>query len=365
MQQPIHDHRGSAAPIPALRLDARRLVLLVVLAAATFALLVMAGGGRATFTALSGLDGRLLLLAAAVHYGGFALRGHRWQLLLAGLNHRLGYLYTTGVLLSGWFVSALLPARAGDVLRVAALRVPPLHQPPVPMADSLGTIVLERALDILAILLLSAAFGLAVLGPRLPGWLVAAYLAALLLLAAVAAVVLWTPAVLARLRGWSARPVWQRALDFALQVADSLRRLPRRPGLAALVMGESLLIWLCDALLLWLVAASLGQRLPFPAAGFAALTVDIFAALPLTPGGMGQIETAYAALLALLAQPGIHIPAVVLATRAISYWSFLLVSGIVTLATGLGRLLAVSAAPPATPSTVPPSTLSAQDDPPQ
>jgi uncharacterized membrane protein YbhN (UPF0104 family) len=346
MQQPLHDRRAPAAPIPALRLDARRLALLAGLAVATLALLVRAGGGRATFAALTGLDARLLLLAAAVHYAGFALRGHRWQMLLAALDHRLSYLYTTGVLLSGWFVSALLPARAGDALRVAALRMPPSTQPAVPVADSLGTIVLERTLDILAILLLSAGFGIGVLGARLPGWLVGAYAAALLLLAGVGAVVLWTPALLARLAAWSARPLWQQGIGFARQVADSLRRLPRRPGLAARVVGASLLIWLCDALLLWLVVASLGQALSLPVAGFVALTVDIFAAVPLTPGGMGQIESAYAALLALLAQPGIHIPAAVLAVRAISYWSFLLISGVAALATGLGRWVAPPAALP-------------------
>lgn len=340
MQQPLDDRHPSAAPTSLLRLDARRLALLIALAAVTVALLLRVGGGRATLAALAGLDARLLILAAAIHYAGFALRGHRWQLLLAALDYRLGYLYTTGVLLSGWFVSALLPARAGDAVRVAALRMPPASQPAVRVADSLGTVVLERTLDILAILLLSAGFGWFVLGAAMPGWLMGVYGVALLILAAVGGVVVWTPAVLTRLAGWSPHPLWQRGLGFVCQVAESLRRLPRRPGLASLVVGESLLIWLCDALLLWLVVASLGQTLPFPAAGFTALTVDIFAAVPLTPGGMGQIETAYAALLALLAQPGVHIPAAVLATRAISYWSFLLVSGLVTLATGLGPWLA-------------------------
>jgi hypothetical protein len=41
----------------------------------------------------------------------------------------------------------------------------------------------------------------------------------------------------------------------------------------------------------------------------------------------------------LIAHPGLHIAAVVLATRAISYWSFLLFSGLVTLLAGFGRVL--------------------------
>ncbi|HXF62429.1 MAG TPA: lysylphosphatidylglycerol synthase domain-containing protein, partial [Caldilineaceae bacterium] len=282
MTQPVPDRRAPAPLLPVLRFDARRLALLGGLALATVALLLALGGGRATLAALRQVDGRLLLLAAAVHYAGFALRGYRWQALLAAVGHRLGYRYTTGVLLAGWFVSALLPARAGDAFRIAALRLPPPAQPAVPAADSLGSIVLERTLDILALLLLSAGFGLGVLGLRLPGQVWAVYGGALLLLSSVALAALLLPVLLPRLRRRPAHPLWQRALDFTLQVVNGLRRLPRRPVWGVGLVGESLLIWLCDALLLWLAAASLGYGLPISVAGFTALTADIFAAVPLT-----------------------------------------------------------------------------------
>ena len=329
-----------------MRLDARRLALLAALAVATVALLVTLGGGRVTLDALRRVDVRLIALAAAVHYGGFALRGLRWQTLLAALGHRLGYRYTTSVLLAGWFVSALVPARAGDLLRVAALRLPPPTQPRVPAADSLASLFLERALDLLAILVLSAGASLVVLGGRVPTWVLGSYGAALALLAALTVTALVVPSLLARVRDAWSQPTWRAAWEFAIQAAASLRRLPRDPRTATLVVVESLAIWLCDGLLLWLVVMSLGHALPLAASIFAALPVDIFAAVPLTPGGLGQVETAYAALLALLAQGGVPIAAVVLATRAVSYWSFLLVSGLVTLGTGLGRLFT-----PSTPST--------------
>jgi uncharacterized membrane protein YbhN (UPF0104 family) len=328
---------------PALRLDARRVALLALLAVITLALLLQLGGGRATLTLLRDADWRLIALAAAIHYGGFALRGHRWQLLLAGLGHRLGYLYTTGVLLAGWFVSALLPARAGDAFRMVALRMPQGGQPTVPVAASLGRVVLERALDILAILLLSAGFSLVVLQARLPGWLWTVYGVTLAILVALGGALLLAPTLLTPLRGWSRHPLWHKALGFAAEVSASLRQLAGQPTRAGMVMAESLLIWLCDGLLLWLVVQSLGEWLPPAAAGFVALTVDIAAAVPLTPGGMGQVESAYAALLALISRDaggaGLPIAAIILGTRAISYWSFLLVSGLITLGAGFGRLL--------------------------
>lgn len=331
------DHSITGQPEQSLRLDRRHLLLLGLFAVATIAGLLWWGRGAATLDQIARADWRLLALAGVVHYGGFALRGRRWQLLLAGQGHRLGYLYTTGVLLAGWFVSALVPARAGDVFRVLALRRSPTAQADVPAADSLGSIVAERTLDILALLLLSAGFGLAVLGAALPGWLVTVYAAALGMVALILVVVVGMPGLLGHLRDLWRNPLWQRGLDFGLHVAASLRRLGQHPGLALQAGVLSVLIWLCDGALLWLAAAALAAPLSAAVAGFVALSADIFAAVPLTPGGMGQIETAYAALLRVAAHPDLPIPALVLLTRAVSYWSFLIFSGAVALLGVAGR----------------------------
>ena len=88
-----------------------------------------------------------------------------------------------------------------------------------------------------------------------------------------------------------------------------------------------------------LVLRSMGVTVGLGSIAFVALTVDIFAAIPLTPGGIGQIEAVNAALLALLPLPPFNVAAAVLLNRAISYWSFLLFSGIVTFAAGIGQLL--------------------------
>ncbi|MBI3959938.1 MAG: flippase-like domain-containing protein [Chloroflexi bacterium] len=312
-----------------------RLLLLLLFAAASIALLFWLGGGSAeTLALLAQADWGLLALAVLIHYSGFAMRGHRWQMLLAGMGYRLPYGRATGLLISGWFVSALLPARAGDAARIAALRLGRKGAPAVPVADSLSSIVLERVLDILAILGLGGSFAFFVLADRLPGWVLSAYAIAAGLLLLFGGGLLLAPALLGWLRRFSAHRFWQMGLDFAGQALAGLRSLLTRPSHALLLVGESVYIWLCDALLLWLVVVALGTPLPFSAAAFAALTVDVFATVPLTPGGIGQIEAAYAGLLALLSLPVAVVPAAVLLTRAISYWSFLVFSGIVAAVTG-------------------------------
>jgi len=322
-----------------LQLERKRLLLILGLGLLTSLALLALFGGRAALDALAHANWPLVAAAVAVHYSGFAVRGHRWQALLAMTGHRLGCFYTTAVLLAGWFVSALLPARTGDLLRVGILRLDRDRHTPVPVADSLSSIVLERVLDILAILLLGAVFGFAFLRHQAPGWLLASYAAGIALLVAFGALLLLVPAVIGWLRRLTGHALWQKTLDFARRLVDGLRALFSRPRVAALVVTESLYIWLCDAVVLWLVLLSLHAAVPLAAAAFVALTVDVLAAIPLTPGGVGQIDAAYAALLAMLPLPPFNVGAVVLVVRLISYWSFIAFSGIVTVAAGFGSML--------------------------
>ena len=232
-----------------------------------------------------------------------------------------------------------MPARAGDLLRVGVLRLEDDQHPVVPVADGLGSILLERLLDLLAIILLGAGIGFLLLRTQMPPWVLTAYGVGLAALAGLTIALLLAPPLLRWLRGWSTQIWWQKLLDFAGELAQSLRVLGGHPVAALLVIGESLYIWLCDALLMWLVLRSMGVTVGLGSIAFVALTVDIFAAIPLTPGGIGQIEAVNAALLALLPLPPFNVAAAVLLNRAISYWSFLLFSGIVTFAAGIGQLL--------------------------
>ncbi|MEZ4730812.1 MAG: lysylphosphatidylglycerol synthase transmembrane domain-containing protein [Caldilineaceae bacterium] len=334
-----HPSSPGTFSLPTLRLDRRRLTILVGLSILTIVFLLVLGGGQAAIAALTAVDPAWLVLGLVVHYSGFAVRGLRWQQLLQALNHRLSWRSAMTLLLSGWFVSALLPARAGDLLRIAILRTPTPGRAAVPVADGLGSIVMERVLDMVALVVLGAGVGFALLRTAMPGWVVAAYGSALLLLTIAAVALLLAPSLLQWLRRRSPQPLWQKALDLATQLMQSLQSLGRAPALALLVLVESLYIWLCDGVLLWAVLQAMGVDAPLPSIIFVALTVDIFAAIPLTPGGIGQIEGVNVALLALLPLPAFNLSAAVLLNRAISYWSFLLFSGIVTFAAGIGQMM--------------------------
>lgn len=319
-------------------LSRRRLVVMVTLGGLSITMLLALGGGQAAVAALAQADWRWIALALVVHYSGFAVRGWRWQQLLAVMGHRLPWGYTTVLLVSGWFVSALAPVRAGDAVRVGLLWSPPPGRVQVPVAAGVSSLILERALDLLAILLLGTGFAYVAVQTQFPAWVGAAYGTGVVALLLFAGTLLVAPTLLERWRSRFSRPLWRKVVDFASQLLASLRTLGARPQQALGLVAASLYIWLCDVLLLWAAVRSLGYGLSFALAGFVALTVDVFAAVPLTPGGIGQIEVVNVALLALLGLPEGGVAAAVLVNRGISYWSFLVFSGLATFSAGIGMV---------------------------
>ena len=71
-----------------------------------------------TLATLESIDLRFLLAALAVYYASFPLRSWRWSLLLAqGSERRPGGARLLVILMLGWFVNAIVPAKLGDLYR--------------------------------------------------------------------------------------------------------------------------------------------------------------------------------------------------------------------------------------------------------
>lgn len=83
-------------------------------------------------------------------------RARRWQLMLQSAGQNPGYWHTFFAVMGGYFANYLLP-RMGEVTRCGML----VQSARIPVQTSLGTVFAERALDLLALLAITAlAFGL-------------------------------------------------------------------------------------------------------------------------------------------------------------------------------------------------------------
>ena len=134
-----------------------RAALVLVLTAGLLAFFLRGVDLAAVWAETRHADGRLLALAVCVTMTTYALRAFRWQYLLAAIGPtRFSTAFRTTVI--GFAASFLLPARPGEVLRPYLLA----RRENLPPTAAFATIILERLLDLVTVLMLFGVFVLVV-----------------------------------------------------------------------------------------------------------------------------------------------------------------------------------------------------------
>jgi glycosyltransferase 2 family protein len=244
-------------------------------------------------------DPVLLLYGVIVTALTYAVRAWRWQVLLAPIGPtRYAVAFETTVI--GFAANALIPGRVGEVLRPYLLA----RRERLNATSAFATIILERLLDLAAVLLLFAAFVLTVEPGTLSGdpaqfavvkfgGLVAAAsaIAGLVVLFALAghperlgrAALRVERLLPARLAGVLAR--------FVETFAQGLAVL-RHPSRLVTALVLSFPMWMSIAAGIWL--SSRAFHITFPYAGsFLVMTILVVGVAAPTPGGVGAFHAAY------------------------------------------------------------------------
>lgn len=288
----------------------------------------------------------LLLLALGVVLSVYWIRAVRWQYLLAPLGPtRFRTAFRTTVI--GFAALALLPARAGDVIRPYLLA----RQDGLDVTAAFATIVLERVLDLVAVLALLAFFVWGLAGvDALPPAIVRPLEISAATAAASAAGLLGIAWLLAshpeRIGRWVAAS--SRFLPAAL--AERLGELARTfsRGFAATRMPRGFLLavfwsfplWLAIAAETWLMTIAVGIDLPYSGSFLLQGLLVIGVAVP-TPGGIGSYHEAYRiGVTTLFGAPNDRAVAGALVTHALSYLPVVLLGVLFMIQDGLalGRL---------------------------
>ena len=225
--------------------------------------------------------GDLALVGAAigVYAGATLIRGWRWHVILlrAHIDHRRSDAYALTVV--GYMGNTVLPLRGGEVLRILLLG----EHSTARKREILGSIIPERILD-------AAALGLVLIGLTLggaagtPAGEAPAIIAAAIILGGLAAGLLYL-----RLR----------RKGFFAAFAEKVRPIARASRLLLTPVGAGLLaatvsVWLLEALVFWLVGASLDLTLSL---GDSLLVVALASLAGLVPAGPGYVGTYDAGLL--------------------------------------------------------------------
>ena len=246
-------------------------------------------------------NGRVGLLVLAVGVTGmtYVFRALRWQYLLRPLGTPpFSAVFKTTVI--GFAASTLLPARAGEVVRPYLLA----RRSGFSATSAFATIVLERLLDLITVLLLFG-FYLAFSPPAIAVEHSATFMALKsggMLAAVVSVAGLAFMMVVAghpeKLAAWALRVERVLPAKIANAMAQLVRTfleglaVVRQPGRLAVSGVLSLPLWLSIALGIWLTSRAFHIEMSYPGAFLIMAVLVVGVAVP-TPGAVGGFHKAY------------------------------------------------------------------------
>lgn len=269
-----------------------------------------------------------VFLAFLSYYAGFPLRGWRWTKLLKGAGYKIRVRDGTEIIFLSWLVNCVVPAKLGDLYRAYLLKL----NSPASATRTLGTVFMERILDLIAI----AALGVAAGYWRFRGNLNELPQAVQVIFALGVVVVVILIVALVVMRSFGRRviallPLPHRIVDLYERFEEGVFGSVGLRGLPLLGL-LTITIWASEALRLYLVVRALGfadTDLGFSGAMFVALIGSLLTAVPFTPAGLGLVEGGMLAVLITVfnaSRP--HAAAIVLVDRAISVFTVVILGAI-------------------------------------
>ena len=227
-----------------------------------------------------------LLLGLACLSGDILFRAVRWQRLILPIQ-RVRFLPILGYLLVGYLANNVLPARLGELVRSHYLG----DRERISRASTLGTVVVERVVDI-AVLVAIAAVAILVLNVR--GVVASAILVGLAitgLLVVALAIGIAAHRLPGAARGAVLLERWPSASGAARKLRDGLA-VAGKPRTLAEALVLSVAAWSATVIAFAAIGQAIGLHLLIGEASLLAAGVALATAIPSGPGYLGTYELA-------------------------------------------------------------------------
>ena len=276
-----------------------------------------------TWERMRGMNPWWYALAVAVHYTTFIFRGARWRLLLINATKgddpptpRPTVSYSGRLILMSWFANSVTFFRMGDAYRAYAYA----EDSKTSFPRSAGTVLADRLVDLTVVaVLMSVGIVILLIGgqidPPLPLLVVTAALLGLIVSGLVSMVLA---------RRWVVSRLPARVATTYYHFHDGTMG---SFGRMRLVFALGVLGWLAEVGRLFFVVQALGVSVAVGLVVFVPMANGLLSAIPLTPGGIGVVETGVSGLLQLELTVELAL-AVALIDRTISYLSIIVTGGI-------------------------------------
>ncbi|MDQ3588503.1 MAG: flippase-like domain-containing protein [Actinomycetota bacterium] len=222
----------------------------------------------------------LLGLAMVIYGAATAVRAERWHHILKLTGVRAPRSHCYGLTTVGYMGNNVLPARAGEALRVVLLS----QRTGAGKRTVTGTIVAERVLDVIALgsilaVVVTLTIDRDVLPTEHP-----------VLIGSVAVAVLIVG--IAGLEFLRRRGSMVRVREFIRPLADAPRALIRKEGVW--LLGVTFVLWMLEGAVYLAVAEAVKLNISVSGALYLVALTNFVAALPAAPGSIGTFDAAVA-----------------------------------------------------------------------
>lgn len=257
-----------------------------------------------------------------LYYATFPLRGMRFRIMLSnnGCEAPVGGL--TRIIFVSWFANCVVPAKMGDIFRAYLVKRRFCH----PFVNTVGTVFAERVFDLFILYLLIGASGLMAFKGKIPHTMMVILETSFLALAVLLAVLLFMKYYSVRLMDRLPEKVKNTYGKFSAGAMSSFHHNWLLAVLTAF-------IWVLEGASFYMVTRAIGMQLSFITVLFIGLISALLTALPVTPAGLGIVETAKVGVLVFFNVDGSVAVSAALLDRMINYWSLLLIGFVVYLTT--------------------------------
>jgi len=258
-------------------------------------------------------DVKLLVFAFIIYYIGFIFKSLRWKILMGniGLEVKLTKVYEIYFL--GQFINSILPGRIGDFYRAHLIK----KDYGLARSKVIGTIFIEKLVDLSFILIFLVISAFLVFGADIPKNFreIIIILGIFLVVIAIISVSLISNL---SIKWISLFPKSLQLMhkNFIEAYSESLnfKTFP-------LLLLCTLSLWFFEFLMFFLVTISIGLKLKISLVLMVILIANLLLALPLTPSGIGIVETGIAGALILVGVKNDIAVSVALLNNVVGYWN--------------------------------------------
>lgn len=260
----------------------------------------------------------LFTLAFTIFYSSYLIRAVRWKALLDNVGYRCAagrpvppILGLARIMYIARFVNCVTVARLGDAYRAYLLT----RASGVSFLVTLGTVLVERLLDLAVLVAMMGAGALLVFHGMLPPEATQALAIGL----GLSFISVFGLLALRRFQ-WAFEKVLPKRLHIHYSrleqgvLGSVCRRLP-------LLIALSAVGWAIEGVTLYVTAAAVGAPVSVASAMVVALAASLFSTVPFTPGGLGFTEVGMVIVLQWLGLDTSTATAVTGLFRIINYWS--------------------------------------------